>query len=662
MKKVLILIFLVILSTNMAECSNWKMDWEGKEDFVQGVLADKTQVNFNAEGVCDASRFLHFGFDYPLNTNGPGVCTICVGPGDFGVGESHFVSYGQDTFSECDGVDCSGFYIQTGTESPTDTEGCYNRQDEPASTHDCDGSGSCQSPSDACSDNPAEELQYSCGRCQYIDDTLCTGTTLGSCSNYMAGTDTGTCRECDGLGGELTPADDSACGTIDCDGLDDYYITGTQESTSTSYCKLDDYDDITSNRCEGLGDCKDDNTGDCADYTTSTTSTAGTCEYINGCVDDTPGSVAYYSDGTDSGTCKVCDGSGGERTPSDDGDCGTIDCDGKNYYFTSGSASVTSTNYCMYRNYADITSNRCEGFGDCKDDNSGDCTSYSDSTAASCGVCEYAQGACSSCSYYGAGTDSGLCSECDGSGGEQVPADDSGCGTIDCDGLDEYYITGTQSATTTSYCKYDDYNDITTNRCEGLGNCKDDNTGDCTDYSTSTTDTAGTCKYIDGCSGSTLPSVENYAAGTDCGSGKECDGNGNCVELLVNGDHTVSDCVNQGGTVVQSGSNKFCRFNQHYCPSYWSNYQDWSTTSPNTCTSRSAYEGTCEYDGHWITGPSCYGTDGEEVSCTTASHSWSNTPREECTSKVGMCLYDSGCYHEYWYYHCDANIDQIGCY
>lgn|GEM_PF-5540349 len=101
------------------------------------------------------------------------------------------------------------------------------------------------------------------------------------------------------------------------------------------------------------------------------------------------------------GLCKACPG---PTVPADDSGCGTIDCDGKNYYYTSGSASVTGTNYCIYRDYADITSSRCEGLGDCKDPNSSDCTSYSDLTKATCGTCKYASGACSSCFNYSAGT------------------------------------------------------------------------------------------------------------------------------------------------------------------------------------------------------------------------------------------------------------------
>ncbi len=120
--------------------------------------------------------------------------------------------------------------------------------------------------------------------------------------------------------------------------------------------------------------------------------------------------------GIDSGLCSECDGSGSMTSASDDSGCGIIDCDGMNYYFTEGSASAIGTNYCKQKDYADITSNRCEGLNDCKDANTADCTSYSDLTAATCGTCKYATGACSSCTNYGSGTSCSSGMACDGSG------------------------------------------------------------------------------------------------------------------------------------------------------------------------------------------------------------------------------------------------------
>src|SRR3989338_355984 len=99
--------------------------------------------------------------------------------------------------------------------------------------------------------------------------------------------------------------------------------------------------------------------------------------------------------GANTGSVGACPG-------TDDSACGTIDCDGLNYYFTEGSASPTGTNYCKLRNYY-CTGNSCG-------------ETYSDSTAATCGTCKYATGACSSCTNYGYGTSCGAGYICDGSG------------------------------------------------------------------------------------------------------------------------------------------------------------------------------------------------------------------------------------------------------
>ena len=53
----------------------------------------------------------------------------------------------------------------------------------------------------------------------------------------ILGTDTGTCRGCDGYGAERMPVDDSACGNIDCDLLDDNYPSGAPSVTGTNYCR-----------------------------------------------------------------------------------------------------------------------------------------------------------------------------------------------------------------------------------------------------------------------------------------------------------------------------------------------------------------------------------------------------------------------------------------
>lgn len=452
------------------------------------------------------------------------------------------------------------------------------------------------------------QYQNSCGgsACVNAGSYDCVGSCTGT-SNKTAGTDTGTCRECDGAGSEQAPADDTACGTVDCDGLDNTYESGSDSATGTNYCYFDNYSDITSNRCEGLGDCKDANTADCGSASTSTVATCGTCQYVSTCASGS-GSCSNYASGTDTGTCRECDGAGGEQAPADDTACGTIDCDGNNYYYISGTASATSTNYTYYRDYADLTSSRCEGLGNCKDANTGDCTSYSNNLTASCGTCEYASGdsggcndynsstvcsstSCNSNNYYyasgsasatgtnyiyyrdynsatiycnGAGSCSNYscssysdslqtsCSTCQyASGGSSSCYNynsSTSCGTGDCDYLNDYYISGSASPTGTNYVYYRDYQDAT-RYCNGSGSCGGTS---CTSYSDSLQASCGTCEYASG------TYCAAYTSGTSCGSGYECDGNGNCV--------AASPCAGQSNG-TSCGTNKAC-LNEVCKPTY----------------------------------------------------------------------------------------------
>ncbi|MFH0899036.1 MAG: SBBP repeat-containing protein, partial [Pseudomonadota bacterium] len=78
----------------------------------------------------------------------------------------------------------------------------------------------------------------------------------------------GLCSSCDVTGSACTvvPADDPACGVIDCDGLD-------------NECR--DYRDLTSGRCKGPADCKDANCSDCGSYADATNGAP--------CTDTSPG-------------------------------------------------------------------------------------------------------------------------------------------------------------------------------------------------------------------------------------------------------------------------------------------------------------------------------------------------------------------------------------
>ncbi len=85
-----------------------------------------------------------------------------------------------------------------------------------------------------------------------------------------AGTDCGVCKVCNAAGGcAAKPADDSACGTIDCSGLN-------------STCRT--YSDLTSARCKELGVCKAPNSSDCGLYSNANSATA--CEDGEECTAD----------------------------------------------------------------------------------------------------------------------------------------------------------------------------------------------------------------------------------------------------------------------------------------------------------------------------------------------------------------------------------------
>jgi len=336
----------------------------------------------------------------------------------------------------------------------------------------CDTTGSCtnQTPVDdgRCGTIDCDFLDSSTSCIDYQDITsnrcasngVCKTGSISTCSytNKISGASCGTCKTCDGLGTcNQTPTDDSSLGAIDCDGLD-------------TSCR--NYNDITSNRCEGFGDPKDANTSDCTSYTNS-------------------------ASGTDCGTCQTCDGLGScSLTPADDTGC-TVDCDGLD----------TSC-----RNYNDITSNRCLSFGNCKPSNNTTyCTSYSNNAS---------------------GTSCGTCMTCNGTGAcSSTPIDDSACGTIDCDGLD-------------TTCR--NYNDLTTNRCEGFGNCKDANTTDCSSYTNTSSGTVcgASCSYTS-CSSYTGSVYCNRTSGTIAA----CNGSGACSSTT-----TCSDSACPGGTKCSSGT------------------------------------------------------------------------------------------------------------
>ena len=318
--------------------------------------------------------------------------------------------------------------------------------------------------------------------------------------------------------------------------------------------------------------------------------------------------------------CKACDGSGNcNQVPVDDPDCGIIDCDGVNYYYQFGTEGPTSTETCYYRDYADITSNRCEGFGNCKDANSPDCTDYSDSSQYSCETCKYisassctgnTKGSCSNygissqcdstyaCSSgsgdnnYGIGGDYKCQGYCDGAGSCDYAENCENCNVGDdcwpygngCEMRDYYCFAGS--------CDYS-YDRYTDTACSYTGCSADlcDKTGTWQDYYCD----AGSCSpHATGCSEPC--NANNYCSGGSCSSGscgtsgcppnycdgstfyvypascdRYCDGSGNCQSCSCSktpigcsqagnwdGDGIACNCDCDGYDVEESAANGNC--------------------------------------------------------------------------------------------------------
>ena len=296
-----------------------------------------------------------------------------------------------------------------------------------------------------------------------------------------------------------------------------------------------------------------------------------------------------------------------EYCEDDDSSCNTYQC-------TSGPCCDTSTNSfkssgSQPTGYVDDTNGLCSGSSSsetgCSNSATGTCyvltkdyycngsdtqahTSYSNEDT--CGTCEYCTNNDLTCNDYDTST---TCS-----------------GVQDCDYLNYYHITGTQGATTTSYCKYRDYAD-SSRYCDGGGSCSSLN---CSSYSDSTQATAGICEYISGCSGGTAGTVQNYAQGTSCGTGKECDGLGSCLTVkqttttvIVSPDYPyrsdytyVKVEVKSGGVAVPGGTVTLSAGAGSFGQSPLSlvNGKAWTTWNTPYVSSDTAYTITGTYNGH----------------------------------------------------------------
>ncbi|MBW2990494.1 right-handed parallel beta-helix repeat-containing protein [Candidatus Woesearchaeota archaeon] len=114
---------------------------------------------------------------------------------------------------------------------------------------------------------------------------------------------------------------------------------------------------------------------------------------------------------------------------------------------------------------------------------------------------------------------------CEGGAG----TDDDDCEEINCSGW--YNKTGTQGAYASDVQSCYNKENITDDRCEDVGDCKDANTIDCDAQDNDVSMyTCEACQFIaaSNCTGNVLGACSNYPEGTPCAFGQVCDGNGGC--------------------------------------------------------------------------------------------------------------------------------------
>lgn len=102
-------------------------------------------------------------------------------------------------------------------------------------------------------------------------------------------------------------------------------------------------------------------------------------------------------------------------------------------------------------------------------------------------------------------------------------------------------------------------------------------------------------------------------------------------------DGTCSDYDSLDAPVI--GALDMCRFSWVSCPVWWSQFQNWSTTSP-----AHGWWNTCDYD----------------LGCLTGWHSWGNISREACTYLVKWRNPNWTC-SDVYYQNAYANITEVWC-
>jgi hypothetical protein len=347
----------------------------------------------------------------------------------------------------------------------------------------------------------------SCGPCGICDGS---GTCAPSPGNVC-----GLCKMCDSAGGcTAMPADDTACGTIDCDGLD-------------TVCR--DFHDLTSNRCAAPGVCKTANSSAACDvYTDAPLGTQCLAPFCDGTVlyrAHQCGTGALGGQCTEGGTqdCTPYGCSGGAcRTSCATGaDCApTAYCDG-------GVCRLRGVNGALCTDGAECQS------GFCVDDVC--CNTACSGLCASCGIA----GSVGTCSPVPAGTDpdgectgAGTCGgTCNGVGACVAAGPGDPCGTCRvCSGSNECVpVADGTSCEDVFYC-------VTGETCQS-GVCAGGAPIDCDDANPCTADACSehgkACLHAsveDGtaCDGDPPCGAACHAGA--CGGGASCDDGDPCTD------------------------------------------------------------------------------------------------------------------------------------
>ena len=188
-----------------------------------------------------------------------------------------------------------------------------------------------------------------------------------------------------------------------------------------------------------------------------------------------------------------------------------------------------------------------------------------------------------------------------------------------------------------------------TNACGVSGNC-----GTCPTSTTGSNYCNLNSVYHDitswSCNNNVCTSAVTPTLVQTCSSGYTCV-SGTCVGYLVNNIHTFEQCTAAGGTVYNSGTIYFCRFNGSGCPGGWTQYGNWSTTAENCCTQipTCASHPNCSWDR------SC---------CYTGGHAWANTSPsfENCIYYATPCVGSPVAVCSGPSLFCYSTVTQRGCY